>query len=304
MAPAPSSEDTIRLQVALARCGFGSRRACEEFIHSGRVTVNGSTITTSGQKVNLKTDRVLVDDESIRPARPAYYMVNKPKGMLCTNRDPSGRPRVIDLFPRTAGRVFPIGRLDENTVGLILVTNDGETSHRLAHPRFRVPKVYQVLVAGMPTQETLKQLRAGLYFNDGRFKVDRIRKIGRRGRSTLLEVSLKEGKNREIRRLFARIGHKVMKLERVQFGPLKLRGVALGRSRRLTREEVTLLKNYVDHWEERQRDDGLKASRKTHTQTQTSKPKQPRNRKTKTVEISPLGSATSGRDLTGRRREQ
>ena len=301
MPPAPSSEDTVRLQVALARCGLGSRRACEDLIHSGRVTVNGVAVTTAGRKVNLKTDRVLVDNESIRPARPAYYMVNKPRGMLCTNRDPGGRPRVIDLFPRTAGRVFPIGRLDENTVGLILVTNDGETSHRLAHPRFRVPKVYQVLVAGLPTPETLKQLRAGLYFSDGQFKVDRIRKLGRRGRSTLLEVSLKEGRNREIRRLFARIGHKVMKLERVQFGPLKLRGVAVGHSRRLSREEVALLRNYVDHWETRQQDDGRQASRKTHTRTSRSRHRT--NRKNKTVEISPLGAATSGRDLTGRRRE-
>jgi len=304
MPPAQSPEDAVRLQVALARCGLGSRRACEDLIRSGRVTVAGATVTEVGRKVNLKTDRVLVDNESIRPARPAYYMVNKPKGMLCTNRDPAGRPRVIDLFPRTAGRVFPIGRLDENTVGLILVTNDGETSHRLAHPKFRVPKVYQVLVAGLPSPETLKQLRAGLYFSDGQFKVDRIRKLGRRGRSTLLEVSLKEGRNREIRRLFARIGHKVMKLERVQFGPLKLRGVAVGHSRRLSREEVTLLKNYVDHWEERQREDGRQNSRKNRkSPPRASTSRQRTSRKQKTVEISPLGAATSGRDLTGRRRE-
>lgn len=306
MPSAPNSAESVRLQVALARCGFGSRRACEEFIEAGRVSVNGTVVTSVGQKVNLRQDKVLVDDEAIRPERPAYYMVNKPKGMLCTNRDPAGRPRVIDLFPKKAGRVFPIGRLDENTVGLILVTNDGEMSHLLAHPRFRVPKVYQVQVAGNPTQETLKQLREGLYFSDGRFKVERVKRIGRRGKSTILEVMIKEGRNREIRRLFARIGHKVMKLERVGFGPLQLRGVAVGRARPLTREEVKLLKNYVDNWQDRQHEDGRKNSQKGQSSSSKrsagNRGQRKKNSQPSTVEIGPI-SGGADRDLTGRRRK-
>jgi 23S rRNA pseudouridine2605 synthase len=302
MPSSPKSEDSLRLQVLLARCGFGSRRACEEFIQTGRVSVNGTVVTTAGHKVTPKDDKVLVDDEPIRPARPAYYMVNKPKGMLCTTNDPGGRPRIVDLFPKKAGRVFPIGRLDENTVGLILVTNDGEMSHRLAHPRFRVAKVYHVQVAGVPTPEILKQLREGMYFSDGRFKVEKARKIGRRGKSTILEVVLKEGQNREIRRLFARVGHKVMKLERVAFGPLQLRGVAVGRARPLTREEIKLLQNHVEHWEQRQLEDGQQASRKKKSTKREEKKRPPKIAKPGTVEIGPL-EATAGRDLTGRRRE-
>lgn len=302
MSSARKTAESVRLQVALARCGFGSRRACEEFIEAGRVSVNGTVVTSPGQKVNLREDKVLVDEEAIRPERPTYYMVNKPRGMLCTNKDPSGRPRVIDLFPKKAGRVFPIGRLDENTVGLILVTNDGEMSHLLAHPRFRVPKVYHVQVAGNPTQETLKQLREGLYFSDGRFKVERVRNIGRRGKSTILEVMIKEGRNREIRRLFARIGHKVMKLERTAFGPLQLRGVAVGRARPLTPEEVKLLRNYVDNWQDRQREDGQRSSQKKTARTPRQSDRRPnQNVESKSVEIGPLG-ATRERDLTERRR--
>ena len=303
MSPAPKTAESVRLQVVLARCGFGSRRSCEEFIEAGRVSVNGTVVTAPGKKVNLHEDKVLVDDEAIRPERPAYYMVNKPKGMLCTNRDPSGRPRVIDLFPKKAGRVFPIGRLDENTVGLILVTNDGEMSHLLAHPKFRVPKVYQVQVAGNPTQETLKQLRQGLYFSDGRFKVERVKRVGRRGKSTILEVMIKEGRNREIRRLFARIGHKVMKLERTAFGPLQLRSVPVGRARPLTREEIKLLRDYVDNWQERQQEDGQKNSlkgKKGSSKRRSGNQKKTTSRST-SVEVGPVG--VSERDLTGRLRK-
>lgn len=302
MPPAPQSEDSVRLQVLLARCGFGSRRACEDFVQSGRVSVNGTVVTAPGHKVTLKVDKVTVDDEPVRPARPAYYMVNKPKGMLCTNNDPGGRPRIVDLFPKSAGRVFPIGRLDENSVGLILVTNDGEMSHRLAHPRFRVAKVYHVLVAGLPTLETLKQLREGMYFSDGRFKVEKARKIGRRGKSTLLEVVLKEGQNREIRRLFARVGHKVMKLERVAFGPLQLRGVAVGRARPLTLQEIKLLQAHVDQWERRQKDDGQRASQKKTAAKPAARKRPPKSPRSGTVEVGPL-ETTAGRDLTGHRRD-
>jgi 23S rRNA pseudouridine2605 synthase len=293
----------VRLQVLLARCGFGSRRNCEELIENGRVAVDGQTVTTLGMSVDPKAQEVLLDGESLRSDKPAYYMVNKPKGVLCTNADPAGRARVIDLFPKTAGRLFPVGRLDENSVGLLLVTNDGELSHRLAHPRFRVPKVYRVQVAGTPTGETLKSLREGMYFSDGRFKVEHARKISTQGKSTILEVKLREGQNREIRRLFARVGHKVMKLERVEFGPLKLRSVAVGRFRPLTSEEVRLLKEYVEADRGRQEEKALAESRReTEKDVRKKEPAERRPRRvSRMVEVSPV-ELRGGRDITGRLR--
>ena len=297
-----SSGDLVRLQVLLARCGVGSRRQCEELIADGRVTVDGEPVTAQGRRVDPDRQRVEVDFEPLRPDRPAYYMVNKPKGVLCTNADPAGRKRVIDMLPASAGRLFPIGRLDENSVGLILVTNDGEMSHRLAHPKFRVPKVYQVQVAGVPSPETLKKMREGMYFSDGRFKADRVKKVKTRGKSTILEMTLSEGRNREIRRLLARVGHKVMKLERVQFGPLKMRGVATGQYRALTKNEIKLLQDYAQGWrgraaEERKRKPQRK---KAAAPSMKSKRKKPTGSQ-RIVEINPLASG-SGHDITGRAR--
>ncbi len=294
-----SEPKPVRLQVLLARCGLGSRRACEEFVSTGRVTVDGNTVTEQGARVDPEAQTVCVDGEPIRPERPAYYMVNKSKGVLCTNKDPAGRARVIDMFPDRAGRLFTIGRLDENSVGLLLVTNDGELSHRLAHPKFRVPKTYRIHVAGNPTQETLKKLREGLYFSNGRFRIERARRITTKGKSTILEVVLNEGQNREVRRLFARVGHKVMRLERVSFGPLKLRGVAAGRYRKLSRDEIRLLRDYVERGEKRSEAD---RPRRGSAGRGTKGSKGKRKTAARSVEVSPVSTA-SGRDLTGRRRK-
>ncbi|MDA0285310.1 MAG: pseudouridine synthase [Planctomycetota bacterium] len=297
-----AKSESVRLQVLLARCGLGSRRACEDYITTGRVTIDGVAVTELGARVDLTAQKVTVDGESIRPERPVCYMVNKPKGMLCTNSDPSGRSRVVDIFPTSAGRVFPIGRLDENSVGLLLVTNDGELSHRLAHPRFKVPKVYEVQVAGRPSTEILNQLREGMYFSDGRFKVDNAKKTGTRGKSTILEVTLSEGKNREIRRLFSRVGHKVMKLERVAFGPLQLRGVPVGRFRALSREEMKLLRDYIENGERRA--DAVTSSQVTKNTSKKAPAaaRKPRDRpERRVVEVVPFGTA-GGHDLTGRKR--
>lgn len=292
--------DKVRLQVLLARCGLGSRRACEDFITTGRVTIDGEPVTELGAKVDAATQKVEVDGESIRPDRSVCFMVNKPKGMLCTNSDPSGRARVIDLFPTSAGRLFPIGRLDENSVGLLLVTNDGDLGHRLAHPRFKVPKIYEVQVAGRPTREIMQQLRQGMYFSDGRFKVDNAKITGSRGKSTILEVTLSEGRNREIRRLFSRVGHKVMKLERVAFGPLRLRGVTVGKYRQLSREEMKLLHEYIENGERRPKpsEESSKASPRKRAPKSSRARKGPERR---IVEIGPV-STTGGRDMTGRKR--
>ncbi len=237
--------EAIRLQRYLAMAGAGSRRHCEEFILTGRVTVDGRTITELGHRVVPGRNDVRLDGERVRLERKVWYLLNKPVGYLCTNSDPGGRPRVIDLFPRGRERLFTVGRLDEHSQGLLLVTNDGELAHRLAHPRFRVRKIYQVQVAGIPARETLDQLKRGLYFAEGRFKVADARFVRTRGSSAVLELELLEGQNREIRRLLAKLGHKVQRLERVALGTLTLGDLPVGHYRRLAPHEIDSLSALV-----------------------------------------------------------
>jgi 23S rRNA pseudouridine2605 synthase len=206
----------------------------------GRVEVDGRVVTELGTRVDPFQQRIRVDGVALRRPRRAYYLVNKPTGVVCTNRDPGGRPRVVDLIG-TDEHLFTVGRLDRSSEGLILVTNDGELSNRLTHPRYGVEKVYRVRVAGHPPVEMLAQLRKGVHLAEGVARVAGV-KIRRRHReSTELEITLAEGRNREIRRLFARVGHKVLRLQRVAFGPLKLGDLPVGAFRRLTQEEVRQL---------------------------------------------------------------
>jgi len=238
---APETESQphlIRLQRHLAACGLGSRRACEEFILSGRVTIDGKTVTELGTKVDPQSQSVTLDGESLRMEKKKYYLLNKPTGVLSTNRDPEGRTRVIDLFPANGPRLFTVGRLDEDSEGLLIVTNDGDLAQKLAHPKFRVMRTYQLLVAGVPTSETLGDLKRGMHFAEGKFRVQEAYVVKVRGKSALVELMLAEGHNRELRRLFARVGHKVMQLKRVGFGPIKLGSLPLGEYRELRRDEL------------------------------------------------------------------
>jgi 23S rRNA pseudouridine2605 synthase len=228
----------VRLQRLLAMAGAGSRRHCEEFILSGRVTVDGKTIRELGTSIDPDTQDVRLDGERVRVARRTYYLLNKPVGYLCTNRDPGGRPRVIDLFPRNRERLFTVGRLDEHSQGLIVVTNDGELANRLAHPRYRVRKVYEVQVAGIPSREIIDQLTQGLYFAEGRFKAAEARLVKTHRQSAVLEIVLTEGQNREIRRLLAKLGNKVQRLQRIALGPLELGELPPGHFRPLSSREV------------------------------------------------------------------
>ena len=242
--PADDADDSplIRLQRVLAMAGAGSRRHCEEFILAGRVTVDGQTVRELGARVDPEGHDIRLDGERVASERKVYYVLNKPTGFLCTHKDPEGRSRVTDLFPNRRERLFSVGRLDENSQGLLLVTNDGELAHRLAHPRFSVPKTYRVHVAGVPTRETLDQLRSGLHFAEKKFKVQGVRQLKVKGKSSILEIVLTEGQNREIRRLLAKVGHKVLTLERISLGPLRLGSLPLGRHRPLTTLEVTQLR--------------------------------------------------------------
>ena len=229
-----------RLQKILASAGFGSRRQCEELIEQGRVVVNG-IVAKLGNKVDPLRAEVKVDGERLKSAKPVYLALFKPKGYLCTDSDQQGRARAIDLIPDSFGRLFLIGRLDKDSEGLILLTNDGALSERLTHPKYGVPKVYRVQVAGELTEEGVRQLREGVYLAEGFAKVKNIIIKGRYKQSTILEMTLTEGMNREVRRLLARIGHKVLTLIRVAVGPVKLGKMTPGEWRKLTSSEAERL---------------------------------------------------------------
>jgi len=229
-----------RLQKILASAGFGSRRQCEELIEQGRVEIDG-TIAQLGSKADPVRAVIKVDGERLKSAKPVYLALFKPKGYLCTDSDQQGRARTIELVPATFGRLFLIGRLDKDSEGLILLTNDGALSERLTHPKYGVPKVYRVQVAGELTEEGIRQLRDGVYLAEGFAKVENIIIKGRYKQSTILEMTLTEGMNREVRRLLARIGHKVLTLIRVAVGPVKLGKMTPGEWRKLTQPEVERL---------------------------------------------------------------
>lgn len=246
MSPAAPQPHLIRLQRYLASCGLGSRRSCEKFITQGRVTIDGTVVDQLGAKVDPQSQQVALDGENLRMERKKYYIVNKPTGYVSTNRDPQRRPRVIDLFPPDGPRLFLVGRLDEASEGLLIVTNDGDLAQKLAHPKFRIYRTYQLQVAGHPSPETLKELKRGIHFAEGRFRVHDVRFLKKQGRSAFLEAILTEGQNRELRRLFARVGHKVLQLKRVAFGPIKLGRLPKGQFRELRRDELAELIAIVD----------------------------------------------------------
>jgi 23S rRNA pseudouridine2605 synthase len=235
----------MRLQRFLAQAGLGSRRKCEELVVSGRVTIDGREVDELGTTVDPENQVVCLDGERIKLEAKQYYLINKPPGYVCTHRDPQGRPRAVDLVPQDGPRLFTVGRLDENSRGLLLVTNDGELANRLAHPRFQVERTYEVQVVGRPTRESLETLTRGLHFTDGRFRIRGYRRRKVQKNSTFLEITLTEGRNREIRRLFARVGHKVLKLTRIGFGPLRLAKLKEGEYRALTAGELNSLRELV-----------------------------------------------------------
>jgi 23S rRNA pseudouridine2605 synthase len=235
-----------RLQKVLAAAGLGSRRQCEELILTGRVEVDHKVVTQLGTKVDPARQQIRVDGVALpRPDR-AYFAVHKPSGVVSTNRDPSGRPRVVDLVPFPELRLFPVGRLDLHSEGLMLLTNDGELANRLMHPRYGVEKTYRVLVAGRPSPEVLSELRRGVHLAEGVARVSSVTVKKELKQSTVMELVLKEGRNREIRRILARVGHKVLRLLRLAVGPVRLSDLPSGGFRRLTREEVDALRRATE----------------------------------------------------------
>jgi 23S rRNA pseudouridine2605 synthase len=225
-----------RLQKILARAGFGSRRASEALIAARRVRVNGE-VATLGDRADPETDRIEVDGAvvGVRPGL-AHYLLNKPAGVVTTASDPHGRPTVVELVPAEP-RVFPVGRLDAETEGLLLLTNDGELAHQLTHPSFGVDKEYLAEVQGRPTRGALRRLREGVDLEDGPTAPAKVSVVGER----LLRITIHEGRNRQVRRMCDAVGHPVRRLVRVRIGPIADRRLAPGEWRALEQDEVRAL---------------------------------------------------------------
>lgn len=246
-----------RLHKVLAEAGVGSRRACEALIESGAVTVNGHLVAALPAWVDPRRDHLAVHRRRVRTTAPHVYVILfKPRGVVCTNHDPAGRPRAVDLVRhRTRCRLFPVGRLDADSSGLLLLTNDGDLAHRIAHPRFGVHKVYEVTVDGALDAAAVRKLEAGVFLTDrrgpgtgrdgrrtGRSRLRLLRTA--RDRTKLL-MELREGRNRQIRRMMHRVGHSVRRLRRVRLGPLTLAGLRPGQWRDLRPQEIQALRRAV-----------------------------------------------------------
>jgi len=231
-----------RLQKVLAAAGLGSRRTCEELITAGRVEVDRKVVTQLGTRIDPLKAEVRVDGEKLPNPKRVVYMLNKPVGVVTTNFDPSGRPRVVDLVPGEQ-RLFAIGRLDRMSEGLILVTNDGGLANLLSHPRYGVEKKYLVQVAGVPPQDLLDKIRRGITLAEGKVHAKRVEIRSQHKQSAVLEMILDEGKNREIRRMLARLGHKVHQLKRVGVGKLSLGNLLPSQWRQLAWSEIEALRH-------------------------------------------------------------
>lgn len=237
-----------RLQKILAQAGYGSRRACEQLILQGRVCVNGQVVTQLGAQANPWTDVIEVDGKRVKlPEKYTYVLLHKPAGVVTTRRDAHAPRTVIDLLQGVIAPVFPVGRLDADTTGALLLTDDGELAYRLTHPRYGVTKTYLVEVRGEVGVEAVRRLREGVQLEDGLTapaQVQKVRYIADR-KTTLLRLTIHEGRKRQVKRMCQAVGHPVVRLHRERFGPLTLRSLPAGAWRHLTDEEVSALRQAV-----------------------------------------------------------
>jgi 23S rRNA pseudouridine2605 synthase len=237
---------TVRLQKVIAQSGLTSRRAAEQLIREGRVAVNGMTVTELGVRVDPECDEVSVDAQRLRLEEPKVYLLfHKPKGCVTTLSDPQGRKKVADFVGKINARVYPVGRLDYDAEGLLLLTNDGVLAHRLQHPRYGVPKVYEVKVAGHPGDDALQQLRTGVQLEEGKTAPAGVEVLRLLPRGCWLRIVLHQGWNRQIKRMCAVVGHPVVKIKRVAYGPLTLGRLTAGTFRPLTAKELRALQAAV-----------------------------------------------------------
>ncbi len=230
-----------RLQRVMADAGIASRRRCEEVIREGLVEVNGEVVMELPCFVDPAKDRIIVNGRRLRFEPKVYFLLHKPKKVVCTNHDPEGRTRAIDLLRGVKERVFPVGRLDADTKGALILTNDGDLANQLAHPRYGVAKTYLAVVKGPVTGEEIDQLRKGIWMTEGKARIENVKIIKRGPKYSYLEITLREGRNRQIRRMLARIGHPVKELTRTHIGRLSLRGLGVKHFRPLTAAEVRSL---------------------------------------------------------------
>jgi 23S rRNA pseudouridine2605 synthase len=240
-------EEGIRLQKVLAAAGLGSRRRCEELMATGRVSVNGEVVTQMGVRVDPSRDVIRVDGKRVPPPSDhAYLVANKPRGVVSSMADEKGRPDLRTLLVGRPERLFHVGRLDTDTSGLLILTNDGDFAHRLAHPSFEVTKTYVALVQGTVDDAVGKQLRSGIELDDGPAVVDRFRVLDRSAGRSLVELDLHMGRNRIVRRMLDRVGHPVLELTRTTFGPIRLGDLKAGAVRELTNSELGALFDTVE----------------------------------------------------------
>ena len=245
--PTDPAAEGIRLQKVLAQAGIGSRRRCEQLMAGGHVEVNGEIVTQMGVRVDPVADVIRVDGRRVPPRSDhAYLLLNKPRGVVSTMHDERGRPDLRSLLADRSERLFHVGRLDTDTSGLLIVTNDGDLAHKLAHPSFEVSKTYVALVEGNVPDALGSRLRTGVELDDGHAAVDRFQVKDRsRGRS-MVELDLHIGRNRIVRRILDHVGHPVVELTRTAFGPLHLGGLSMGATRDLSRDELGALFDTVE----------------------------------------------------------
>jgi len=234
--------ETVRLQKLLSRAGLASRRRAEEWIRAGRVRVNGECVTELGVRVDPETDRVEVDGRVVSLPAPAWIVLHKPPGYVTTRRDPRGRPTIYDLLPAAFRGLFHVGRLDADSEGLLLLTNEGDVANRLLHPRYGVDRVYEADVEGRVSAETERQLLRGIELEDGPARARAIERMrAATPGTTRLRITMRDGRKRIVRRMMAAAGHPVRRLKRLSHGPVRLGRLAPGAWRRLSAEEVAAL---------------------------------------------------------------
>lgn len=233
-----------RLQKVLAAAGVDSRRNCEELIISGAVRVNRKVVDELPAFVDPDNDIITVHGKRIHAAQKVYYLLNKPKGVICTNSDPQGRKKAIDIV-RSPERIFCVGRLDIDTTGVIILSNDSELANRLTHPKYGLAKTYVVGVKGLITGDQIEKLKKGIWLAEGKTGRASAKILKRGHKESLIEVSIRQGLNRQVRRMLAKVGLPVKSLKRTRIGKLTSRGLGVGKYRRLTRGEVEYLKKIV-----------------------------------------------------------
>lgn len=235
----------VRLQKYLASAGVASRRAAEELIVSGRVSVNGEVCTVLGSKIDPDKDEVAVDGIEVKPKKKVYVALHKPPGYICTRKDPESRKTIHDLLPPEWSNLYTVGRLDRASEGLIFLTNDGDFCLKLTHPRYGVVKTYIVTVSGKIEKTHLEKICKGVYHSGERLRALKARLISANNTNSIVEVELNEGKNREVRRIFEAIGFKVKRLVRTKIGQIKLGELPPGKWRKLTEPEIKSLLNEI-----------------------------------------------------------